>query len=98
MEVVFGVVGVLLGVVAGALIYRAVIAKKAVDDAGAAARVLDDAKREAQTIRKEAERELGEQRVDLAKREERLSARAAQVDQQAADTARREQAITEQAR
>jgi ribonucrease Y len=113
MEVVFGVVGVLLGVVAGALIYRAVIAKTAVDDAGAAARVLDDAKREAQTIRKEAEiaakeqsvmlrteveRELGEQRVDLAKREERLSARAAQVDQQAAETARREQAITEQAR
>jgi ribonuclease Y len=96
MEVVIGVVGVLLGVVAGCLIYRMVLARKAVADAGAAERVLEDARREAQTIRKEAEvaakeqsvtirtdveRELGERRVELAKGEERLSARASQIEQ-----------------
>jgi ribonuclease Y len=112
MEVVIGVVGVLLGVVAGCLIYRMVLARKAVADAGAAERVLEDARREAQTIRKEAEvaakeqsvtirtdveRELGERRVELAKGEERLSARASQIEQQAAETQRREQVILEQA-
>jgi ribonuclease Y len=111
MEVVIGVVGVLLGAVAGCLFYRGVLARKAVADAGAAERVLEDARREAQTIRKEAEvtakeqsvtirtdveRELGERRVELAKGEERLSVRASQVEQQAGDTARREQVIAEQ--
>jgi ribonuclease Y len=112
MEVVIGVVGVLLGAVAGCLFYRGVLARKAVADAGAAERVLEDARREAQTIRKEAEvaakeqsvtirtdveRELGERRLELAKGEERLSSRASQVEQQASDTARREQVIGEQA-
>ncbi len=75
--------------------------------------MLEDARREAQTIRKEAEvaakeqsvtirtdveRELGERRVELAKGEERLSARAGQVEQRAAETARREQVIGEPSR
>ena len=111
MEVVIGVVvGLVLGAVAGYLIARGAFARQATADTAAAKRLLEDAHREAQTIRKEAEvaakeqavtirtdveRELGERRVELAKGEERLSARATQVEQRAAETERREQALIE---
>ncbi|MDX6568137.1 MAG: ribonucrease [Gaiellales bacterium] len=111
MEVVIGVVALVLGVAAGYLIARGAIARRATADAVAAGKVLEDARREAQTIRKEAEvaakeqsvtirtdveRELGERRLEVAKGEERLSVRAAQVEQRAAETERRVQEFAEQ--
>jgi ribonuclease Y len=112
MEVVIGVVVALaLGIPAGILIARAWMGRRAATDAAAAGRVLEDARREATTIRKEAEiaakeqsvtirtdveRELGERRVELAKSEERLAARAGHVEQREQERQRREQAFAEQ--
>jgi ribonuclease Y len=115
MEVVIGVVALLLGVAggvaAGFVLARRAIAHKAATDAAAAGRVLEDARREATTIRKEAEiaakeqsvtirtdveRELGERRLELAKSEERLAVRAGQVEEREQETKRREQAFAEQ--
>ena len=88
MEVVIGVVvGLVLGAVAGYLIARGAFARQATADTAAAKRLLEDAHREAQTIRKEAEvaakeqavtirtdveRDLGERRVELPKCEQFL--------------------------
>ena len=111
MVVVIGVVALVLGVAVGYLVSRAMIARRATADVAAAGRVLEDARREATTIRKEAEiaakeqsvtirtdveRELGERRVELAKGEERLSARAQQIEQRELDAKRREEAFAEQ--
>jgi ribonuclease Y len=108
MEAVWFVAGAVLGVVACYVIVRAVGQKHAASRAAEAERLVSDARRDADAVRKEAEiaakermislrseveQEVKERRIEAAKAEERVTARETLLEQKAGEVARREQGL-----
>jgi ribonuclease Y len=108
------VTGILIGAVAGAALALVALSFRTGSRLGAARRMrqqlLADARREADTIRRETqieareqsvrlraeiEEELQERRATAARTEERLTAREAEVEQRLTDLSRREQGIAD---
>src|SRR5262249_8146331 len=101
-------VGAALGAVVCFMVVRATFGKQAEADRIEAGRLLEDARRDADAIRKEAdiaakermiglrsevEQELKERRIEVARGEERADARESSLDQKAAELKRREQGL-----
>src|SRR3954463_1701103 len=110
MEAVLIVAALLFGAALGAavcfMVVRATLGKQAEADRIEAERVLQDAKRDSDAIRKEAdiaakermiglrsevEQELKDRRIEVARGEERAAARDREIDQKLAELKRREQ-------
>jgi ribonuclease Y len=112
MEAVLIVAALLVGAALGAAVcftvVRATLGKQAEADRIEAGRVLEDAKRDADAARKEAEiaakermiglrseveQELKERRIEVARAEERVDARERDIEQKGAELKRREQGL-----
>src|SRR4051812_24178365 len=102
------VVGAALGAAVCFMVVRATLGKQAEADRIEAERVLQDAKRDSDAIRKEAdiaakermiglrsevEQELKDRRIEVARGEERAAARERDIDQKLAELKRREQGL-----